>query len=106
MRAFQENLSKLESADTQVVGVSVDSPFANKAWADQLGVNFPIASDFFNNDATIKEYGLYDEKSHVSRRATFLIGKDGRIDEMSVDNEAVDPAKIVTACERKKHEGS
>ena len=106
MRAFQENLSKLESADTQVVGVSVDSPFANKAWADQLGVNFPIASDFFSDDATIKEYGLYSEKNHVSRRATFLIGKDGKIDEMSVDNEAVDPTKIVTACERKKHEGS
>jgi peroxiredoxin (alkyl hydroperoxide reductase subunit C) len=106
MTAFQENLSKLESADTQVVGVSVDSPFANKAWADQMGAKFPIASDFFNNNATIKEYGLYDEKNHVSRRATFLIGKDGKIEEMSVDREAVDPTKIVTACERKKHAGS
>ncbi len=106
MKAFQANLEKLEGADTQVVGVSVDSPFANKAWADQLGVKFPIASDFFNSDSTIKEYGLYDEKNHVSRRATFLIGKDGKIEEMSVDREAIDPAKIVTACERKKHSGS
>lgn len=106
MSAFQANLEKLESADTQVVGVSVDSPFANKAWADQLGVKFPIASDFFSDNATIKEYGLYNEKSRISRRATFLIGKDGRIEEMSVDNEAIDPTKIVTACERKKHTGS
>jgi peroxiredoxin len=88
------------------VGVSVDSPFANQAWAEKMGVKFPIASDFFNDDATIKEYGLYDEKNHVSRRATFLIGKDGKIEEMSVDRDAVDPTKIVTACERKKHTGS
>ena len=106
MKAFQEHLQSLESTDTQVVGVSVDSPFANKAWADSLGVKFPIASDFFNGDATIKEYGLYDEKSHVSRRASFLIGKDGKIEEMSVDREAIDPTKIVTACERKKHKAS
>lgn len=106
MKAYQEHLASLESADTQVVGVSVDSPFANKAWADQLGVKFPIASDFFNDNATIKEYGLYDAKNHVARRATFLIGKDGKIEEMSVDREAIDPTKIVTACERKKHSGS
>ena len=106
MNAFQANIEKLEGADTQVVGVSVDSPFANKAWADQMGVKFPIASDFFNDNATIKEYGLYSEKNHVSRRATFLIGKDGKIDEISVDSAAVDPTQIVTACERKKHAGS
>lgn|SRR5690242_19497329 len=105
MKAFQENIEKLEGSDTQVLGVSVDSPFADKAFADSLGVKFPIASDFFYDNATIKEYGLYDEKRHISRRATFLIGKDGRIEEMSVDNEAVDPMKIVTACERKKHAG-
>ncbi len=106
MKAFQENLDKLEGADTQVVGVSVDSPFANKAWADQLGVKFPIASDYFDDNATIKEYGLYNEKNRLARRATFLIGKDGKIEEISADNEAIDPTKIVTACERKKHTGS
>lgn len=103
MKAFQQHLESLESADTQVVGVSVDSPFANKAWADQIGAKFPIASDFFNDDATIKEYGLYNEKNHVSRRASFLIGKDGKIEEMQVDSAAIDPTQIVTACERKKH---
>jgi peroxiredoxin len=106
MGAFQANLEKLEGADTQVVGVSVDSPFANKAWADQMGVKFPIASDYFNDNATIKEYGLYNEKNRLARRATFLIGKDGKIEEMQVDNAAIDPTQIVTACERKKHTGS
>jgi mycoredoxin-dependent peroxiredoxin len=103
MRNFQQNVQKLEGADTQVVGVSLDSPFANKAFADSLGVKFPIASDWFNQGATIKEYGLWDDKYKSARRANFLIGKDGKIEEIQVDKEAVDPNKIVTTCERKKH---
>ncbi len=103
MRNLQANYSKLEAADTQVVGVSVDSPFSNKAWADQLGLKFPVASDYFSDDSTIKEYGLWDPKWKSARRATFLIGKDGKIEQVQVDKEAIDPTKVVEACERKKH---
>ncbi len=46
MKNFQQNLKKLEAADTQVLGVSMDSPFANKAFADQIGVTFPLLSDW------------------------------------------------------------
>jgi len=103
MRNLQANYKKLEEADTQVVGVSVDSPFANKAFADSLNVTFPIASDWFDEGATTKAYGLWNEKNRVARRATFLVGKDGKIEEIQADREAVDPTKVVTACERKKH---
>ncbi len=102
MRNFQANYKKLEAADTQVVGVSVDSPFANKAFADSLGVMFPVASDFFDDNATIKEYGLWDPKWKSARRATFLVGKDGKIEQIQADREAIDPSKVVEACERKK----
>ncbi|MBZ5568849.1 MAG: peroxiredoxin family protein [Acidobacteriia bacterium] len=103
MRNLQANYKKLEDADTQVVGVSMDSPFANKAFGDSLGVNFPIASDWFDEGAATKEYGLWEPKYKAARRATFLVGKDGKIEEIQVDREAVDPTKVVTACERKKH---
>ncbi len=101
MRNFQHNLQRLEAADTQVLGVSLDSPFADKAFADSLGVTFPIASDWFNQGATVKEYGLWNDKIKSARRATFLIGKDGRIQEMQVDSAAINPSQIVAACERK-----
>ena len=45
MKAFQENTSKLEAADTQVLGVSMDSPFSNFNFAQQNGVSFPLLSD-------------------------------------------------------------
>src|SRR6266481_1480037 len=41
MQNFQQNLQKLEAADTQVLGVSMDSTFSNAAWAEKIGVTFP-----------------------------------------------------------------
>jgi len=106
MKAFQENLQKLEAGDTQVLGVSIDSPFSNYQFAQQNNVTFPLLSDM--SAKTIADYGLekdYDiqgVKMKSARRASFLIDKTGKIVEMSADNEAVDPSKIVAACERHK----
>ena len=77
MKNLQANLKRLEDSDTQVLGVSMDSPFANKAFADQIGVTFPIVSDW-GGDVT-RKYGLYVEKYKAARRVNFLIGKDGKI---------------------------
>ena len=102
MKALQENLSKLASADTQVLGVSMDSPFSNFAFAQQNGVTFPILGDM--SATAIKAYGL-EKDAHIggvtmptARRATFLIDKEGKVIEEQVDSEAVDPTKIVDAC--------
>jgi peroxiredoxin len=100
MKAFQQNLQKLEAADTQVLGVSMDSAFANKAFADQIGVTFPLLSDW-GGDVT-RKYGVYVDQYRAPRRINFLIGKDGTILEEQVDRDAIDPKKIVDACERKK----
>ena len=83
MKAFQSNLQKLEAADTQVLGVSIDSPFANHAFAEQTGVTFPLLGDV-GGKAT-KEYGLLTTINakgvpmDTARRATFLIDKAGKI---------------------------
>jgi peroxiredoxin len=100
MKAFQQNLQKLEAADTQVLGVSMDSPYANKAFADQIGVTFPLLSDW--GGEVTRQYGVYVDEYKAARRINFLIGKDGKILEEQLDREAVDPTKIVDACERKK----
>jgi|SRR5271165_605893 len=100
MKAFQQNLQKLEAADTQVLGVSMDSPFANKAFADSIGVTFPLLSDW-GGDIT-RQYGVYKDAYKAPRRVNFLIGKDGKILEEQLDNAAIDPTKLVDACERKK----
>ena len=40
-----------------------------------------------------------------ARRATYLIDKSGKVVEEQVDNDAVDPSKVVEACERQKLKG-
>jgi peroxiredoxin len=100
MQNFQANLQKLEAADTQVLGISMDSPFSNAAWAEKINVSFPLLSDW-GGDIT-KKYGLYDEKRKIGRRVNFLIDKEGKIIELQIDSDAVDPAAIVTSCERRK----
>ncbi|MBZ5533129.1 MAG: peroxiredoxin family protein [Acidobacteriia bacterium] len=100
MQAFQAQLAKLEAADTQVLGISMDSPFSNKAWAEKINVTFPLLSDWGGD--TTKEYGLYNPKIKIGRRINYLIDKEGKIAEVQLDSEAIDPTKIVDACERRK----
>ena len=107
MKAFQASLPKLEGTDTQVLGVSIDSPFANHAFALQNDISFPILGDM---DATaIKAYGLESVFNiqgvpmRSARRATFLIDKEGKIVATQVDAEAIDPTKIIDACQMPAH---
>jgi peroxiredoxin (alkyl hydroperoxide reductase subunit C) len=100
MQALQQDLKRLDATDTQVLGVSMDSAFANKAFADQIAVTFPLLSDW-GGEVTHK-YGIYLDKYKAARRVNFLIGKDGKILEEQIDNDAIDPTKIVDTCERPK----
>jgi len=107
MKAFQAAMAKLEGADTQVLGVSVDSPFANHAFALENGITFPLLGDM--SLQAIKAYGL-DKEYKIggasitsARRATFLIDKSGKVIAAQADSEAVDPTKIIDACEIPVH---
>ena len=100
MQNFQQNLTKLEAADTQVLGISMDSSFSNKAWAQQINVTFPLLSDW-GGDVS-KEYGVYNPKYKAARRVNYLIDKDGKVVEMQIDSDAVDPSKLVEACQARK----
>ena len=100
MQNFQQNLQKLEAADTQVLGVSMDSPFSNAAWSEKEGYKFPILSDW-GGDLT-KQVGIYNPGYKAARRVTFLIDKEGKVVEMQKDREAVDPTQVVQSCERRK----
>src|SRR5439155_4932069 len=92
--------------DGHVTGVQtcalpiLDSAFSNAAWAEKIAVTFPLLSDW-GGDVT-KQYGLYNPKYKAARRVNYLIDKSGKVVEMQIDSDAVDPTKIVTLCERRK----
>ena len=106
MKAFQEHLKNLEAADTQVLGVSMDSPFSNFYFGQMNGITFPLLGDW--GGEVTKKYGLEKPidiegvKMETARRATFVIDKNGKIIATQADSEAVDPTKVVAVCERTK----
>lgn len=78
----------------------MDSTFSNKAWAEKINVSFPILSDWGGD--TTKTYGIYNPSYKAARRVTYLIDKSGKVAEMHLDKVALDPTKVVDACERRK----
>jgi len=96
MKAYQADIAKFDATDTQVFGMSVDSVPANREFAKQLGVTFPILSDF--KRTVVKDYGVFNEEQGFGNRATFVIDKDGIIQHIDEGNEAIDPTKVADTC--------
>jgi peroxiredoxin Q/BCP len=97
LQGYQADIAKFEAANTQVLGISMDSSPSNKRFAQDIGVKFPLLSDW--NRTTSKEYGLYDEKSGYGRRATFVVDKDGRIQHVEAGRTAIDPSGAYQVCD-------
>jgi mycoredoxin-dependent peroxiredoxin len=103
MQKYQASSGQFTAANTTILGVSVDSTWSNKAFREQLGVSFPILSDW-KKDAS-RQYGLLNEANGTARRATFVIDKQGIVQKVDVGSEALDPSAVVGMCE-KLHKGS
>jgi len=96
LKAYQADIAKFESTETQVFGMSVDSIPANREFAKQIGITFPVLSDF--KRTVVKDYGVFNEEQGFGNRATFLIDKEGIIRHIDEGNVAIDPTTVVEAC--------
>lgn len=89
---LRDELGTYEDENVQVLGVSVDSPFALKAWANQEGYQFPLLSDFWPHGAVAQSYGVFNEAVGMALRGTFLIDVAGvvRFAEVNAPGQARD----------------
>ena len=76
---LRDDLTKFNGLDAQVLGVSVDHVWAHKAFADKLGVGYPLLADFHPRGAVAKQYGLYLEDKGFDARATVIVDKAGKV---------------------------
>jgi mycoredoxin-dependent peroxiredoxin len=85
--------------DAQVFGVSVDSPFALKAFRKHENLSAHLLSDFEPKGKVAQDYGAYLDGLGFATRATFVIDKDGKVAWMQVNNpgEARDQNLVVEA---------
>jgi peroxiredoxin len=72
-------LQKYKELNAEVIGISVDSPFAQEAWAQKEKIGITLASDL--NKKTAEAYGVLLPDligiGAVSARAAFVIDKEG-----------------------------
>lgn len=73
---FQDDLNELNNLNAQVLGISVDSKYCHKEFANKLGLKFPLLSDL--NKEVCKLYGTLRPEG-FSNRAYFIIDKTGVI---------------------------
>jgi peroxiredoxin len=79
MCTFRDSASELGKSNARVLGVSVDTFFALKAWADSQKLEFPLLSDF--NKSVIRHYGVVNPDmiglKDIAKRAVFVIDRSG-----------------------------
>src|SRR5215213_424956 len=77
MCTFRDSIGALNASKGQVFGVSTDTFFALKAWADQQRLTFPLLSDY-NKDVS-RQYGVVNPDmiglKDIAKRAVFVIGQ-------------------------------
>lgn|GEM_PF-939577 len=84
-----------------MIGISVDSRAKNKAFAEQLGVTYPILSD--EQKTVSREYGVLMPLIRLASRTTFVIDKRGTIQSIRKGGEALDPQKAEQSCSLLEH---
>ena len=75
--SVRDDLPSFQNDDVQVVGVSCDTTWSLKVWAQQEGYEFPLLSDFWPHGAVSESYGVFSADLGFAFRGTFLIDSDG-----------------------------
>jgi len=74
---IQREIARFRALETEVLGVSVDSWYANQEFARKLNLSFPLLSDFDRQASAA--YGVLMPEKGYSGRALFVVDKQGRV---------------------------
>jgi peroxiredoxin len=109
MCAFRDSMARLTDLEAQVIGISVNDPFSNKAFAEKNRLPFPVLSD--HNRQAIKAYGVETpnfgglDGYTVAKRSIFIVDKNGTVRYVwTTDDPTIEPdyKEIETALEKIK----
>jgi mycoredoxin-dependent peroxiredoxin len=64
-----------QAENTEVLGISANAPFSQKAFADFAKINYPLLSD--RDGKVMQAYGVYDEQRRLAKRSYAIIDKEG-----------------------------
>ena len=72
-------MKRFEQLNAQVLGISVDSAWSHKAYAEKMHIEYPLLADFQPRGAVGAQYGVYLADKGITGRAIFIVGKNGKI---------------------------
>jgi len=73
------DMKKFEALDAAVLGISVDSAWSHKAYAEKMGIKYSLLADFNPRGAMADKYGVYLAEKGITGRAIVIVGKDGKV---------------------------
>ena len=76
-KCFTDDFPQFAGAETELIGISCDSTWCHKAWADAMDFKQRLLSDLKRE--VVKQYGLYLEDFNCAQRATVIIDKAGSV---------------------------
>lgn len=74
---IRDNLADFADVDAEVLAISCDHFFSNRAFADRDGYEFSILSDFWPHGDVSREYGTFNDGAGAPNRGTYVIDRDG-----------------------------
>lgn len=76
---FVNDMKQFETLDAEVLGVSVDSVWSHKAFADKMGIKYSLLADFHPRGAVSEKYDMYLADKGITGRAIAIVNKAGKI---------------------------
>ncbi len=76
---LNDRLPSIRAAGARLAGISVDTMYALRVFADQLGLEFDLLSDFWPHGAVAQQFDVFDARRGCAVRGSFLIEPGGTI---------------------------
>ena len=76
---FVNDMKQFEQLQAQVLGLSVDSVWSHKAYAEKMGIHYPLLADFHPRGAVASKFGVYLDDRGITGRAIAIINKQGDV---------------------------
>jgi peroxiredoxin len=73
------DMKRFEQLNAQVLGLSVDSVWSHKAFAEKMGIKYPLLADFQPRGAVADKFGVYLSDKGITGRAVAIIDGKGKI---------------------------
>ena len=76
---FVNDMRSFDTLDAEVLGVSVDSIWSHKAYADKMGIHYSLLADFHPKGAMSEKYGVYLSEKGITGRSIIIVNKQGDV---------------------------